>query len=411
MARPIRHGSGWRLRWLDEKGERKSETVHTTFDDACFLLRKREQEAEEIARGLRAPLPPTKTFNDLCDYYLAHCTAEKRRKRDDETIIRAHLRPAFGLLKLQEVHSQVDSFKLQRRHLSKKTLHNHLTLLITMLRVAHEKNWLATLPRIKKPKLRLFDKDFHYLRTDEEIRRFLIAARQEEEYAYFLYAFAIYTGMREGELAGLHWDDVQLDRRLICVQRSYDGPTKNGEARYVPILDPLLPLIREWRLKCPGRLVFPNRAGNMHQDSARVFQETFHATLDRAGFPKVERAGKTRRYIVFHDLRHTFASHWMTRGGDLFKLQKILGHKSAQMVMRYAHLNPDAYADDFGRLGAQAPGSRRPEAVVHLPQPLAPAAAANKSTSSAASARSEPTYSFCKEHQAPRRRNEWRPRC
>ncbi len=47
----------------------------------------------------------------------------------------------------------------------------------------------------------------------------------------------------------------------------------------------------------------------------------------------------------------SFASHWVMRGGDLFKLQKILGHKSIQMTQRYAHLAPDAFVNDYGRLG------------------------------------------------------------
>ena len=48
---------------------------------------------------------------------------------------------------------------------------------------------------------------------------------------------------------------------------------------------------------------------------------------------------------------NTLASHWVMRGGDLFKLQKILGHKSVQMTVRYAHLAPDAFAADYDRLG------------------------------------------------------------
>jgi integrase len=90
----------------------------------------------------------------------------------------------------------------------------------------------------------------------------------------------------------------------------------------------------------------------MYGKSGRVFQEVFHRVLDAAAFGQVERRGKTRRYITFHDLRHTFASHWVMAGGDIFRLQKILGHKSVAMTMRYAHLAPDAYAADHQRLDA-----------------------------------------------------------
>jgi site-specific recombinase XerD len=90
----------------------------------------------------------------------------------------------------------------------------------------------------------------------------------------------------------------------------------------------------------------------MHQKSSRIFQETLHRVLDAAQFPKVLIKKSERHYIRFHDLRHTFASHWVANGGDLFKLQKILGHKSIQMTQRYAHLSPDAFASDYSRFGA-----------------------------------------------------------
>jgi integrase len=88
----------------------------------------------------------------------------------------------------------------------------------------------------------------------------------------------------------------------------------------------------------------------MFGPSARIFQEVLHRVLAAAGFPKTQRGGKERPYIRFHDLRHTFASRWVMKGGDLFKLQKILGHQSVQMTMRYAHLAPDAFKDDYARL-------------------------------------------------------------
>ncbi|MCB9026759.1 MAG: tyrosine-type recombinase/integrase [Bdellovibrionaceae bacterium] len=97
---------------------------------------------------------------------------------------------------------------------------------------------------------------------------------------------------------------------------------------------------------CPNEIAFPNQKDKPHGPSARVFQEVFKRTLLRAGFKQNE-----KNKIVFHGLRHTFASHWMMRGGDLFKLQKILGHSTPQMTQRYAHLSPDAFCDDYSRLG------------------------------------------------------------
>lgn len=349
---PTRHGDAWRIRWTDANGVRRSE-VYAERRDAVLRLAQHALEATEIRRGLRAAPTIDRSFAELCDYWLTKRAVHKRSKKDDETIIR-RLRALFGELPVRAVGvEQADQYAVERADLSSKTLANHLTLLVSMLRVAHELGWIERLPKIRKPRTPLFTRDYRYLRTQEEVSSFLRAAKAEGELVFALYATAVYTGLRAGELAGLRRDDVDLGRRLITVQRSFDGPTKSGDVRYVPILDPLLPVLRAWLLKCPGTVVFPNQAGSMHGESAHIFQEILHRVLDAAGFPKLKNGLREVRYIRFHDLRHTFASHWMMNGGDLFKLQRILGHKSVTMTQRYAHLAPEAFAADHGRLGDQ----------------------------------------------------------
>jgi integrase len=369
---PSKHGDGWSARWIDHEGRRRRATFRFRRDAETYE-RKMKGEQEEARRGLRGLPPPHKPFESICSYWLEHRASQKRSGFHDESIIRAHLRPAFGALMLHEISVvHIDKFIVERAHLNKKTVANHLTLLGSMLNVAKEIGWLTVVPRIRKPRVRIFSADFSYLRTDEEVRRFLVAANEEARVTLVMYSVAIYTGMRAGELAGLHWGDVSFEGRLITVQRSFSGPTKAEDVRYVPILDPLLPLLREHRLATAGRLVFPNEAGEMFDRSARVFQETFHRVLKRAALPEIERSGKKRRYIRFHDLRHTFASHWVMKGGDLFKLQKILGHKTVQMTMRYAHLAPHAFSEDFQRFGSSSlvmQANVEPIAVMARPWP------------------------------------------
>lgn len=358
MSKPIKHGEKWRIRYVDEAGRRRSEV----FDDyrrAQTELSRRHVEVDELRRGVRAAAPPDKTFNELCDYWLENRAPRKRSRKDDRSIIKKHLRPAFGTMKLRDLGVEdIDAYtnqKIDGEELDGKTVGNHLTLLGTMLEVAttFKVPWLMKVPAFQKPRVSLFSRDYAWLRNDDELSRFLRAAHDEGEHVLVLYAVAVYTGLRAGEIAGLQWSDVDLERRLITVQRSFKGPTKSDRVRYVPILDPLLPVLRRWRARHPGRLVFTNMAGKMHAPSARIFQDVLHRVLKAAGFEKLPgRKGKERPYVRFHDLRHTFASQWVVKGGDLFKLQKILGHQSVQMTLRYAHLAPDAFQADHGRLGA-----------------------------------------------------------
>jgi integrase len=357
VGKPLKHRDKWRIRWLDQHGKRQS-AVFDDYKRAQTELSRKQVEVEEIKRGIRNAAPPEKTVNDLCDYWTEKRAPRKRSKKDDLSIIRKHLRPFFGAMKVRDVGTEEGddyvNLKIDDEGLGDKTVNNHLTLLTTMLNMAanFKVPWIVKVPKFHKPKVTLFSTDYQWLRNDDEVRRFLAAARDEDEHVFVFYALALYAGLRAGEIAALEWPDVDLDRRLIIVQRSFDGPTKSDRVRYVPILDPLLPVLRAWRLRHPGRLVFTNLAGTMFQPSARIFQEVLHRVLDAAGFPKVERNGRERPYVRFHDLRHSYASHWVMKGGDLFKLQKILGHQSVQMTMRYAHLAPEAFKDDYARLGS-----------------------------------------------------------
>ena len=98
--------------------------------------------------------------------------------------------------------------------------------------------------------------------------------------------------------------------------------TKSGKSRSVPVADDLFKEI-ETRLKEFGEFSFSLSA--------------FRRALDESGIelPKGQAA---------HVLRHTFASHFMMNGGNILVLQKVLGHSSLAMTMRYAHLAPDHLA-------------------------------------------------------------------
>ena len=364
MASPVKHRNKWRIRWVDERGQRQSES-YERFEDAEFMLKRHEVVTEEIRRGLKLGLPPKKSFNDLADYWLTVYAPSKRSFEDDRSIIERHLRPKFGRLALSAIGTgEFDEYWVSHRHLAPKTISNHVILLKSMLNRAVDLKWLHAAPRFKVPSGATSQQDFSYLRNDDEIRRFLVAAKETDTYAYMLYKTAIFTGMRAGELAGLTWSDIDFSRRLITVQRSFTGPTKTSEVRRIPIFDVLFDDLRAWALERPcSDVVFPNRANRPMQESDRLFQEVLHRVLDKAGFPPTIRRGRPAHYIRFHDLRHTFASHWMMNGGDIFKLQKLLGHKTMAMTLRYSHLSPDAFAGDYAHFGGRA--DMKPEGVLH----------------------------------------------
>jgi integrase len=259
--------------------------------------------------------------------------------------------PFFGKYKLKDLTNEHGQNYIVEKGVdrTKKTIANHLIVFISMLNFAGDMKWIREVPKIRKPKIPKNGHVFTYLRDDEEIRIFLQAAKMQGMNVFVFYAMAIFTGMRAGELAGVHWVDIDFNTRRICVRNSFSNPTKSENVRYVPILDPLLPILKEWHSLKHSELVFTTNRGTMIRESARIFQEIFQDTLKLAGFKKTSRNGKEVHFIRMHDLRHTFASHWMMKGGDIYRLQKVLGHASIEMTQRYSHLSPHIYKDDYAR--------------------------------------------------------------
>ena len=84
MAKPTKHRGKWRIRWTDHAGKRQSE-VYERYKDAEQALRRHQIEVDEVRGGARLPVVRDKTFNDLCDYWLATRAKEKRSQKDDRT--------------------------------------------------------------------------------------------------------------------------------------------------------------------------------------------------------------------------------------------------------------------------------------------------------------------------------------
>ncbi len=157
--------------------------------------------------------------------------------------------------------------------------------------------------------------------TAEECQR-LVECSQEHLRPIVL--TALLTGMRLGELLNLKWDHVHIDHVIdpyIEIEIS-----KNNKKRFIPLNSEMVELLSALRAKSrgPGH-VFLSIRGKPLQS----VRKPFIRALKEANISDFR----------FHDLRHTFASHFVMNGGDLLALKEILGHSSLQMVQRYAHLS------------------------------------------------------------------------
>jgi integrase len=148
------------------------------------------------------------------------------------------------------------------------------------------------------------------------------------------------TGMRRGEVLSLKWSQIAGD--FI-----YLHETKTDESRQIPIAEDLKAVFqrirqRQWARGIKARWVFCDDQGRHFKEVKR----SFASACKRAGIADFR----------FHDLRHTFASHYVMRGGSIKGLQKILGHKDIQMTMRYAHLSKEFAKEEIQIMNGLAEG-------------------------------------------------------
>ncbi len=197
--------------------------------------------------------------------------------------------------------------------------------------------------------------------TTSEARRFLDAARAHPLEA--LFTLALTSGMRQGELLGLRWRDIDWAARRVSVHhtlvrmhgRWWLGDPKTAKSeRGVALTDPTLDVLRVHRARHAERLL---AIGHRVTDDDFVFS-------DDGGEPLWGRHVTTREFqpllrraelppIRFHDLRHTFATLQLAAGTNPKIVSEVLGHKDVAITLdRYSHAMPTMQVEAMGRLDA-----------------------------------------------------------
>ena len=153
----------------------------------------------------------------------------------------------------------------------------------------------------------------------------LLEACQNSDYPYLylIVVLALSTGMRRGEIMSLRWEKVDLDRGVIFIEE-----TKNGERRSVPIRGQALDLIKKLQTskKRDFGLLFPS----VHSwDKPAHLRRFWEKALKEAAIQDFR----------FHDLRHSAASYLAMSGATPSEIAEVLGHRTLQMVKRYAHIS------------------------------------------------------------------------
>jgi integrase len=332
---------------------------------------KSEREAEKALREAQVAadkgtyIKPTKAaYGEYISEWF-----ETRRSRlgrmtasNDERNIHNHIIPHIGHIQLTEIsalHIERLLTELRNKGLAEGTIKKVYSLVSSSLISACKKDILpknvAALaenkPKVKKKHFEVWD--------EHEVRYFLEYAQQSVTRYYIALLLALTTGMRQGEILGLRWKDIDTTRKTITVNQtlSHDGkefkaPKTEFSIRSIKLDDDTLEVLKQHK---KAILREKWEAQDSYIDNDLVVCTT-HGTpcmprdLDKR-WTKLRKDAKLRK-ITFHDLRHTHASLLLKNNVHPKVVSERLGHSSIQITLDlYSHLFPNLQEDAAAGLG------------------------------------------------------------
>lgn len=268
------------------------------------------------------------TYADLADQHLDYARSYQRSSANVERIMRLHLKPRWGKLRLDEITQPAIA-----RWLAEKAEEGLAPATVEKVRVTLNRSFeLAlrwNLPGVTRnpvkgiPRKPINNARDRYVSAAEAKRLLAACEASLNPQLKHIVPLLLYTGARVSELLHAQWRHIDLDKRSWLIPTS-----KTGKARHVPLSQPAIAILKAVpRFKdCP--YVVPN-------------PET------KQPFVTIKRAWQTARKeaalpdLRIHDLRHSAASFMINAGIDLFAVGKVLGHADHKSTMRYSHLAHD----------------------------------------------------------------------
>lgn len=274
----------------------------------------------DLARGAYhlSPAIRSPSFRAFSEQYMEHAKTEKKSWKLDEYCLKP-LIAHFGKRTLDKVTPwSIEQYKAKRLEtVGKRTVNIELSLLRRMFTLAVTWNKAKANPVVQVKRFREDEKTIRVL-SDVEERRLLQCS---PAHLRDLITLALNTGLRLGELRALCRKDVDLETGVIRVSQS-----KTGRVRFVPINATSKEVIERGLHSARNTIL-----GYENEPIGNIHSTWYRAT----------KAAKLEGFRI-HDLRHTFATRMVLRGNDIATVAALLGHRTLQMTMRYAHPSPES---------------------------------------------------------------------
>jgi integrase len=347
-------GRSWVGAWYGPDGRRVKRTVgpaRTAGERDGLTRPQAEREFRRIREAQAATIAARRvTMAEAGDQLLLSLELKGRKKSHRLTVasdLRNHIVPFFRSKDLERITpDDIERYiAAKRTTLAIKTIRNHLVTIHSAFELAVRKGWCSSNPakRADRPVVRTTETRIRFL-EQRELNQPIEAEYPDDAFGRLeptLYLTAAMTGLRQGELIGLRWRDVDFRARRIRVVAPYvrgefGDPKSAGSARSVPMAERVAIALTELRARSfygrDDELVFAHPESGRPLDRSKLIRRFKSATV-RAGV----------RQITFHELRHTFGTRMAAHGVPLRRLQYWMGHADSKTTQIYAHYQPDAH--------------------------------------------------------------------
>ena len=319
---------------------------------------RREKEAFELqekAAAKKEKAAEALTFGDVFEQnYLPHSKETKRNERSwqrEEALYRLWIKPVIGEKPLRAV-APFDLERIRRdmekAGRSARSIHYAYQTVGGVFRFAiRNRLYRGDVPTVgaKRPS---YDNQRKRYLSREEAEALLAELFKRSKNLHDMALLSLNAGLRAGEIFSLRWSHVDLENARLNL---FD--TKNGKSRTVFLNQRAVAMFKTRPEGKPDSLIFPSRNGGQ----AVQVSDSFNRAVDKLKLN--EGITDRRQRITFHCLRHSFASHLVSDGVDLFTIKELLGHSDYKMAARYSHVAPRSLQAAVARLDAapEAPGA------------------------------------------------------
>lgn len=296
-----------------------------------------------------------KSFGEFLDNWLISMQASIKPKTWSQynQLVQDHIKPNLGKIKLIDLRPEHIQYHYDKKvkegvglrtvQLTHAVIHRSLNHAVKLGVIGRNPDDATTPPKPRPKEMKIYDED--------QVQRLLITSRVNEDRFFALYQLAITTGMRQGELLGLKWQDVDWERRNLQIQRQlnrgYHGgfefgvPKTKAGIRKIIIGVETANILKEHQ---QNQYIEMQNAGEDWQDNDLIFPSEIGTPMhDRNLFRRYKNLIKDAGLpdIRFHDLRHTAASLMLNHGVPLLVVSKRLGHAKPSITLdTYGHMIP-----------------------------------------------------------------------